>query len=191
MSTVHPEKTTSQRDSYRLPEVIDTGRSMDTTVEWLLIRLREHNRAIADNIPLITATEERYACGYPLPSFQRPNRWDVEKQRAFIESIYLGLPLGTYTVHDMDWKDSNAAPVPFSGWLIDGQQRLTAIEDYINDKFPVFGFLWSELNAREQRRFKQTKFCHNVVRIWDEQKIRDLYNRLAFGGVAHKPDERA
>lgn len=171
----------------RIPLPLEQGRLFESVIDSLLIAYRIHSEGKSELAPA-----QRHACGFPLPPFQRDHKWTVAQEIAFIESAYLGLPIGTYTLHAADWTPDDAAnPLPFSGWLIDGQQRLTAIQRYLDDQFPVFGLHWSELNRREQRRFLNIKFAHYEIPLWDEAKIRDLYNRLAFGGTAHTEDERA
>jgi hypothetical protein len=155
---------------------------------WHHMHEFEELRASGDN--LITDSSDRYACGFPLPTFQRSLCWTPEQESRFIESAWLKLPIGSFTVHAMDWGKGGKA-VGKSGWLIDGQQRLTTLERYWKDAFPVFGLYYSELNGAEQRRFKSIKFPHFIVDLWDEDKIRDLYDRLAFGGTAHSETDRA
>ena len=79
----------------------------------------------------------------------------------------------------------------FSGVVIDGQQRLKAIEDYLNDRFEVFGYKYSDLDVLDHRDFENIPFPCRVLHVWDEQELRDTYNRLNFGGVAHNDDEKA
>ncbi|OUV22975.1 MAG: hypothetical protein CBC55_02730 [Gammaproteobacteria bacterium TMED95] len=177
----------------RIPKPIDLGRTRDFRVEDAVISYRKHCEAVEAGLPLKRTVEaERYACGFPLPSFQRPAVWTTEQKAKFIESIFLGLHIGTYCVHESDWTGvAEAKIVPFSGWLLDGQQRLLTIEDYINDKFKVFDLYFSDLTKAEVRRFMNTPFKRHEVALHDEAKIKDLYNRLNFGGTAHTEDQRA
>jgi hypothetical protein len=175
----------------KMPEPIDLGKHGDTCMLFLHYHMKTCTAALASNETPMTVVEERSACCFPIPPFQRGRVWDRSQEIAFIESAWLGLPLGTFTFHTMDWEGPNAHPKPFSGWLIDGQQRLTAIERYWADEFQVFGARWSELSKQEVRRFMNIKFAHYEAAIWDEAKIRDLYNRLALGGTPHHSSERA
>lgn len=175
----------------RIPKQLDQGRNCESCISYLRHHYEQFLELTQSNGVLITDIAERYVCGFPLPSFQRPLRWTQEQKIAFIESAWLGLPLGTYTHHAMNWSGGNGEADKYSGWLIDGQQRLSAIESYWNDEFRVFGLLWSELNRQEVRRFESVKFTHYETALWDENQIRDLYDRLAFGGTAHQESERA
>jgi hypothetical protein len=173
----------------RIPNVIDTGKKIESCIDALWMNYREHLAMKPNDLPMYY-TSERYACGYPIPSFQRELVWTMAQKTAFIESIWLGLYPGTYCIHRADWM-KGGQPQKFSGWLIDGQQRLSTIQEYWEDGFKVFGLFWSELTAQEVRRFKSAKFTHQEIAVWDETKIRDLYNRMAFGGTPHRPEQVA
>lgn len=177
----------------RIPEKIDQGRFNDCTIREIYSNYKDHLGLVREGKKLITDTSDRYVCGYPVPSFQRKHVWTAEQDIAFIESAWLGIPLGTYNIHNLKWEtvDGATMAIKFSGWVIDGQQRLTALERYWNNQFPVFGLYWKDLTEVESRRFLITKFCYYESSLWNETLIRDLYNRLSFGGTPHKPEDRA
>jgi uncharacterized protein with ParB-like and HNH nuclease domain len=176
----------------RLPKPIDLGRIYDFSLGTLWGHYEEHLEKLKNNDSFVkTTTAKRYACGYPLPYFQRPSCWTLEQKNRFIESVYLGLFIGTFCSHEADWEGEDACPTKFSGWLIDGQQRLLTIEEYWNDEFKVFGYFFSELTRAEKHRFSQTPLKQYKVIINDEDKIKDLYNRLALGGTSHTTEQMA
>ena len=116
------------------------------------------------------------ACGeWIVPAFQRPLVWTEEQKIRFVESLILELPVGEYTVH-----------LTKSGYeILDGQQRWSAVFDYLDDKFAVFGYKWSELNEVTRRCFKNKHFpCREVRNLTPEQAL-EVYNRLAYGGTPH------
>lgn len=168
----------------RMPSRINMGRECDSVIEMIYLGFENGLPDSAD------PSASRTLCGYAIPDFQRPLVWTEQQKISFIESAWLGLPLGTFTVHDPDW-ESDGTPKRFSYWLIDGQQRLSAIEAYWNDEFPVFGYRWSQLNALEQRLFRRIKFRHTEIGLWDEAAIMKLYDLMAFGGTPHTNDQRA
>lgn len=174
----------------RVPSPIDLGREYDFNMETLFTHYQKHLALKESGEDLDTATADRYACGYPIPPFQRDLVWTRNQEVMFIESAYLGLLSGSFCTHEVDW-DCHDKALKFSGWLIDGQQRLTTIERYWNDAFKVCGLYYSELTPPEKRRFLRTRFVQNKVILNDEVLIKDLYNRMAFGGVPHKPEDYA
>ncbi len=133
----------------------------------------------------------RIVMGLPLPAWQRPFEWDIVQQERFIQSLYTDRYHGVYVVNATDYVDNSGAPRKFSSALLDGQQRITTVENYLNDAFKVFGVYWSQLTKKDQRRFLKTDFHCIEVDIWDESELRQLSDDLAFSGTAHKDEYRA
>lgn len=82
----------------------------------------------------------RFAMGYPLPSFQRPLVWTLAQKVRFITSIWAGTDLGSYLVNDTYLLEAGPGGKAFrrlSEALLDGQQRLTAMEEYLRGTFEV------------------------------------------------------
>lgn len=142
-------------------------------------------------------TDSTWLLGTILPPFQRAVVWDEARMVRFVESAWLGMHLGTYVVNaasdERMWRDDTGCERfhPTDLWLIDGQQRLTAIDRYLDNAFPVFDCLWGELEKREQRRFEFISFSKATIKLTDENELRELYDRMNFGGVAHTEEERA
>lgn len=178
-------------ENSRIPERLDVGKSVCGSMYNLWFNYTRDKEVINKTSRRTLACEsKRYSCGYPVPALQRNLCWSRSQEVKFIESAWLGLNIGSYTLHKMDWVNDGEAK-KFSGWIIDGQQRLTAIERYWNNEFEVFGLLFSELSKAERMRFMGISFWYYEVELWDEESIRDLYNRMAFGGTAHEKLERA
>jgi hypothetical protein len=133
----------------------------------------------------------RFVMGYPVPSWQRPLVWSDEQCERFIQSVYAGVYLGLFIYND----SMHSAP-HIDGLLIDGQQRLSAIERYLAGELAVEGpdglkHRWSELTAEEQAHFYRVPFGFQVVQVRDEAELRRLYNLMNFGGVGHTEEQRA
>ena len=128
-----------------------------------------------------TASGQRVLGAFILPPFQRPSVWTPEQKVRLIESIWRGLPIGSYVVNDTNsWKPGTNNP---QYWLIDGQQRWQAIIDYVADEFPVLGYSYSELSDPDRRYFDDWVFPCYRTRINDVAILQDLYERLAYGGT--------
>ncbi|MDE4914232.1 DUF262 domain-containing protein [Methylobacterium sp. 092160098-2] len=134
------------------------------------------------------AAGERALGHFILPPFQRDPAWEQAQQIRFIESIWMRLPIPAY-VYNLTQSSASEQPVDY--WLIDGQQRWTAVLDYMADRFPVGGYLWSELSQRDQRFFESRPWTCLRTEIEDVDVLKDLYDRLAYGGTPHDPAERA
>jgi hypothetical protein len=137
-----------------------------------------------------TTPTERQLLGVVLPPWQRPEVWTQEMKVRFIEGIFLGFGTGYYVVNGADWTDGPAGAVsmPMSGWLLDGQQRITAIRDFRAGAFAVFGDVrYPQMSEADQRkRFDRVAFpCIELAYTSDEECLKELYRRLNFGGLAH------
>lgn len=129
----------------------------------------------------------RVVMGFFLPPWQRGLVWSQAQQIAFIESAWRGIGLGTYTINR-----TRTYPHPLDNLLIDGQQRMHAIECYVDDQFPVFGWHWSEVTEIDRRAWEMsTAFASYETDSEDETFLRSYYDMMNFGGVAHTPDQRA
>lgn len=165
-----------------MPSRVDLGRHVMSTMAHCVGRRREwlENKAAANPHGL------RTAMGFCLPSWQRGLVWTLDQKVSFIESAWKGIPLGTYTY--------NFAPIghPLDHVLIDGQQRMNAIECYLNDEFEVFGRLWSEVTPVDERVWSMTTiFASYITETTDEIYLRGYYDLTNFGGTPHKETERA
>lgn len=71
----------------RIPAQINLGTRHEMSMDHLDHTLRMHRHHGSE-----MCESDRYACGHPLPPFQREACWDEARQVAFIESAWLGLP---------------------------------------------------------------------------------------------------
>lgn len=142
---------------------------------------------------------DRFVMGFPLPSWQRPLVWTSAQKVKFIESIWAGVDIGSYMINDQYEYVRNGSKKSIrlhSECLLDGQQRLSAIEGYVTNKFSVLDLTgkpryWADLPRIERRRFSQFHFARANIKSWDENHLRMAYDLRAFGGTAHTEDQRA
>lgn len=163
-----------------IPKPLLTGSRRDYTLGRLV-----EMRPVDPTMPT-----ERRLLGLVLPPWQRPEVWSNDQKRRFIESIFLGLGCGVYVMNGQEW-DQSGLSAPMAGWLIDGQQRITAIRDFLAGELVVFGDVrFSGMSNPDQRRFLRTPFpCHELDYCDDEAVLIELYNRLNFGGTQHSPEQ--
>jgi hypothetical protein len=137
--------------------------------------------------------------GFAIPPFQREHVWTDEQAIAFVDSARRGLPLGTYTFNstmsmpEAKRLDANGKVSYFADlWLLDGMQRLTALQRFFNDEFKVEGKYWGEVDLVEKRFFLgDVHFAGYETNLVDETVMRLLYDSVNFGGTAHQEHERA
>ncbi|WP_455233421.1 DUF262 domain-containing protein [Geopseudomonas aromaticivorans] len=136
---------------------------------------------------LPNVAKERQLLNLVLPPWQRPACWTERQQVQFVEGIFLGLGTGFYVINGRDY-DGQGHDKPMSGWLIDGQQRITAIARFVSDDLAIFnGLRYSDLSLAEKRlRFGNLVFpCIELEYQPDEELLKELYRRLNFSGTAH------
>lgn len=163
-----------------MPKAFNLGSHYQSTMGYILVN--QSDSVIAPQPGL------RRILGFNIPTFQRGLVWSSEQQISFIESAWKGIPLGTYSLNLLPDDTGN----PLDGLVLDGQQRLNALERYLNDELPVHGYCWSEITDVDRRFFKTSvHFPHYEVISKDEMFLREYYDLMNFGGVDHKPEERA
>jgi len=142
----------------------------------------------------------RFVLGHPLPVWQRDPTWTLEQKSRFITSIWAGVDIGSYLINDLfrivRTPDGHEVMLENSDIVLDGQQRLLAIQSYIESEFPVVDTegrprFWSELSRDERRRFSLYRFTRATIKSFDEKKLRTAYDLRAFGGTPHREDQRA
>jgi hypothetical protein len=73
------------------------------------------------------------------PFYQRRDRWSKEMQSQLIESFLINIPVPPIILYEKDYNSYE---------VIDGQQRITAIRDFYENKLELTGLeLWPELNG--------------------------------------------
>jgi hypothetical protein len=165
----------------QMPRPVQLGQHVASTIATPIWHWRERQTPTPNN------QGYRTIMGYFLPTWQRGLVWSEAQNIKLIESLWLGLNIGTYS-----YNRSKVWGGPLDNLLIDGQQRMWAIQQYLEDAFPVFGCRFSEVSMVDRRRFEMTTHFHSYVTdSEDEAYLRSYYDLMNFGGVAHKESERA
>lgn len=77
------------------------------------------------------------------PFYQRRLRWDEKKQSRLIESFLINIPVPPLILFEREYNSYE---------VMDGQQRITAIQNFYDNKLKLTGLkLWEELNGRTYR----------------------------------------
>lgn len=186
MATTKKKKQDTPEQSKRIPPRVFYGSGSNTMI---------------GNMASMAITRESFShpgheklrrvLGYPVPTWQRPLVWTAEQCERFIQSVYAGGYLGLFV-----YNDALTTAKHLDGLLIDGQQRLHALELYLNGELAVTGpdgkqRLFTELTDEEKAHFYRIPFGFQVVNVDKEDKLKELYDLLNFGGTQHKPTERA
>lgn len=133
------------------------------------------------------------------PEYQRRHRWDNKTSSKLIESLILNIPIPTiYISQDVD-VDKETDDNEFRYSVIDGQQRLTAIKNFLKGKFELEGLeTLSELNGCKYndlppfltRRLEERSIkCLRIDSTLDAQVKLDIFERLNSGSVKLEAQE--
>lgn len=114
------------------------------------------------------------------PDFQRNVVWTRAAQIMLIDTILKGIPIPKIYIKSI-MKGENTYRV-----VIDGQQRLTAILNFVNDKLKLkspyvgeySGLKFSELDAETKNAVLRYKIDINEIFNPTDEEIRDLYSRV-------------
>lgn len=131
------------------------------------------------------------------PDYQRRHRWDEKTSSRLIESLILNIPIPTiYISQDVD-VDSETEEFRFS--VIDGQQRLTAMFNYLKNKFALNGLealeelngcYYKDLPPFLVRRLEERSVkCLRIDSTIDSQVKFDIFERLNSGSVKLEAQE--
>ncbi|MFB7815649.1 DUF262 domain-containing protein [Paenibacillus chitinolyticus] len=133
------------------------------------------------------------------PEYQRNHRWSVETSSKLIESLILNIPIPLiYLSQDVD-VDTEPEDDVARYSVIDGQQRLTAIIDFMTNQFAL-----TELNVLKdlndsfykdlppflvRRLEERTIKCLRIDSTVDAQVKYDIFERLNSGSIKLEAQE--
>ena len=126
------------------------------------------------------------------PDFQRQYVWKETKRKSMlIESLMLRIPIPAFYFYER--RDGIFL-------VIDGQQRLRTIFDFLDGKFPLHGmeYLENECNRKKfndlepkyQQRIRRTQLAINILDERSPRKVvYDIFRRINSGGMPLNPQE--
>jgi hypothetical protein len=162
-------------EGQKMPRPWFRANTVQTTMAFVTMADHQYRSA-----PLTAG--ERALGWFVLPPFQRPPVWTQAQQIRFLESAWSGLPIGVFVVNRPRFGS------PYENWLLDGQQRIGAVLAYAADEFPVFGYRFSEIANSDARRWHMgVNFSCLETNLEDVDELREVYDRLAYGGTPHEP----
>ncbi|WP_352494976.1 DUF262 domain-containing protein [Mesorhizobium sp. M0115] len=114
------------------------------------------------------------------PSFQRKEVWSSAARIMLIDTILRQVPMPKMFLWNEVVNESTHRRV------IDGQQRISAILGFLDDKFalespyagPYLGKKFSELPVAERQKILQYRIDFNEALDFDEAEVREVYSRV-------------
>lgn len=133
------------------------------------------------------------------PDYQRRHRWPIETSSRLIESLILNIPIPVVFIsQDID-VDEEIGDTVSRYTVIDGQQRLTAIYNFLNDDYALEGLealpeldgmCYKDLPPFLLRRLEErTVKCLRIDSTVDEQVKFDIFERLNTGSIKLEAQE--
>ena len=130
------------------------------------------------------------------PEFQRRKRWNPSKQSRLIESFIMNVPIPPIFLYEVAYSQYE---------VMDGLQRLTAINEFYTNKFALTGLdQWPELNGmyyrslpEKVRRGIDRRYLSSIILLQetarDEKEATRLkqlvFERINSGGEKLEPQE--
>lgn len=113
------------------------------------------------------------------PDFQRGEVWNSDKSRKLLDTIYKGWDIPKIYLNVIDEETFE---------VIDGQQRLTAIFRFYDDKLElpndinsIGGYTYQQLDDKSKDKFDDYEIDLVLIHEASEEEIRDLFLRLQLG----------
>jgi hypothetical protein len=126
------------------------------------------------------------------PSFQRRGAWDETRKSRLIESIIVNMPVPNITLAEN--KDHRGRFI-----VIDGKQRLLAIQEFMQDGFrlrgldlrpDLNGLTFSGLATADRESFENSTLRSTLIKNWqDENFLYATFYRLNVGSLPLSPQE--
>ncbi len=126
------------------------------------------------------------------PGYERNRVWkDKKKKSLLIESLMLRIPIPAFYFYENE-------DTKFQ--VIDGQQRLATIHEFVNNQFYLTGLeylkdtcnrrYFKDIDIKYQQRIYRTQIAVNILDARSPQKvIYDIFRRINTGGMKLNPQE--
>jgi hypothetical protein len=129
------------------------------------------------------------------PDYQRPAVWSTSQKRLLVDTI-----LRKYDIPKMYWRKTGKSPDSYE--VVDGQQRLRAIWEFMDDSYnlgkdadPIDGFdlrnlKYSTLPLELRDVFDQYNLDIMIMLDTDEEEVREMFLRLQNGSTLKAQERR-
>jgi hypothetical protein len=124
------------------------------------------------------------------PEYQRGNVWDDARRYGLIDTVIREWPMGLILLKAYDQEDEEGNVIEYFE-VVDGQQRLTTLFDYIDGekewtdkvptKFRTTFQKYQSISVAKQTKVDEYKLSIAFMRDYDESEILDIYSRLQTG----------
>jgi hypothetical protein len=122
------------------------------------------------------------------PKYQRNSVWNNNAKSYLLDSIIKGYPVPQIFLRQLvDTKTRKTTRE-----IIDGQQRIRTIIDFVENKFPILsshnqvlgGKFYKDLDEEIQERFLQYNFAVEIIKLKEDSRIYEMFARLNTNNMA-------
>jgi len=105
--------------------------------------------------------------------YQREHVWTMKDKIALIDSIFNNVDIGKFVFVQRSMRADGKLYE-----ILDGKQRLTAITEFIEDRFKYRGFYFSELSFRDQYKFTECNISYGYLENPSKEAIFETFIKL-------------
>lgn len=153
------------------------------------------NSGVSWDLDGIVPTLDRFKENYGLdldPDFQRGHVWEMETKVKFVEYILRGgvvQPIRFNSPAFGGHTHAKHSDLPEDVVLVDGKQRLTALMEFMENKFPVFGNVYLKDFDDPALLLRKTSISYQVNKLQTKRELCQWYLEMNEGQVAHTKAE--
>lgn len=127
------------------------------------------------------------------PDFQRGHVWTTEQQVAYLETLFRGGAKNARVIYlnNPFWQSYDTVDGYSDFVCVDGLQRFTAIERFVNNEIPVFGHLLNEYEDKEVFNRMVYQLRVNINSLKTKKAVLEWYLQHNDGGTPHSQEEIA
>jgi len=111
--------------------------------------------------------------------YQREHVWELEDKVALIDSIYNNVDIGKIVFVQLNEKTEGRYYQ-----VLDGKQRLTALKEFFEDRFPYKGVYFSQLSHRDKHTFRNHGITYGYL---ENPDLRGIYESFIKLNTCGKP----
>lgn len=155
------------------------------------MQIRDNNYSIAEIYAMLDRRDLHINRDYQRGS----GLWPVSPRSYFIDTIIHGFPFPK--IYFYEYLDTEANGMRLKREIVDGQQRITTIIDFINDGFSISkghkyeGLKFSQLEEEIRRNFMAYTVSVDVIRDASQAEIVEMFRRMnAYTLPLNDPEKR-
>lgn len=108
------------------------------------------------------------------PEYQRGDVWNEDQKVKLIDSIFKNINIGSVVFAEKSWFSNNVISEMYE--VVDGKQRITAILEYIQNKFQYKGKYFYEISNISRNEFLESQILVGEIKL-RKSNGKDEYDR--------------